>query len=54
MGEPEYLSALQVEQIETTSALRKEALPWTQESGNIDFGVALPPQSVAAITIDFA
>jgi xylan 1,4-beta-xylosidase len=54
MGEPEYLSPLQVEQLETASVLRKEAQPWTQESGNIDLAVDLPPQSVAAITIEFA
>jgi xylan 1,4-beta-xylosidase len=54
MGEPEYLSASQVEQLETASALRKEAQPWTQELADINLTVALPPQSVAAITIDFA
>jgi len=54
MGEPEYLSASQVEQLETASALRKEAQPWTHELGNMDLTVALPPQSAAAITIDFA
>jgi len=54
MGAPEYLSALQVEQLETASALRTEAQPWTREAGNVDLAVALPPQSVAAITIEFA
>jgi xylan 1,4-beta-xylosidase len=54
MGEPDYLTALQVEQLEAASTLRKEAQPWIQESGNIDLAVALPPQSVAAITIEFA
>jgi xylan 1,4-beta-xylosidase len=54
MGEPEYLSPLQVEQLETASTLRKEAQPWTHEQGNIDVAVALPPQSVASITIEFA
>jgi len=54
MGEPEYLSATQVEQLEMASALRKEAQLWTQELGNVDLAVALPPQSVAAITIEFA
>ena len=54
MGEPEYLSATQVEQLKTASVLRKEAQPWTQELGSIDLAVALPPQSVAAITIEFA
>jgi xylan 1,4-beta-xylosidase len=54
MGEPTYLSALQVEHLETASTLRKESQPWTYEQGNIDLDVALPPQSVAAITIEFA
>jgi xylan 1,4-beta-xylosidase len=54
MGEPEYLSASQVEQLDKGSALRKEAQHWTQEPGTIDLAVALPPQSVAAITIEFA
>jgi len=54
MGEPEYLSALQVEQLETASVLRKESQLWTHEGGNVDLLVALPPQSVAAVTIEFA
>lgn len=54
MSEPEYLSALQVEQLETASVLRKESQPWTFAGGNVDLAVALPPQSVAAITIEFA
>ena len=54
MGEPEYLSALQVEQLETASILHKESQAWTHEQGNVDLAVALPPQSVAAITIEFA
>jgi xylan 1,4-beta-xylosidase len=54
MGEPEYLSALQVQQLETASILRKESQPWTHERGNINLTVALPPQSVAAVTIEFA
>jgi xylan 1,4-beta-xylosidase len=54
MGEPEYLSALQVEQLEAASILRKESQPWTYKRGDIDLAVALPPQSVAAVTIEFA
>jgi xylan 1,4-beta-xylosidase len=54
MGEPEYLSALQVEQLETASTLRKEPQRWTYERDNIALTVAVPPQSVAAITIEFA
>ncbi len=54
MGEPEYLSASQVAQLDTASTLRKEPQPWTYEHGQIALPVALPPQSVAAITIEFA
>lgn len=54
MGKPEYLSPLQVEELESASTLRKEAQPWTGEAGNIEFSIAMPPQSVAGITIEFA
>ena len=54
MGEPEYLSAMQVQQLETASILRPESQHWTYEGGNVDLTVVLPPQSVAAITIEFA
>ena len=54
MGEPEYLTALQVEQLQAASTLQKEPQPWTQRRGKVDLAVALPPQSVAAITIEFA
>lgn len=52
MAQPEYLSALQVQQLQAASALQKESHPWTYENGNIGLAVALPPQSVAAITIE--
>jgi xylan 1,4-beta-xylosidase len=54
MGEPEYLSAVEVEQLGRASALRPEPQPWTSEQGSLDFDVSLPAQSVAAITIEFA
>jgi hypothetical protein len=54
MGEPEYLSESHIEQLEAASTLRKESQLWTHRQGNIDLAVALPPQSVAAITIEFA
>lgn len=53
MGEPEYLSPLQVDQLETASALRREAHPWTHKEEKVELSVALPPQSVAAITLEF-
>ena len=53
MGEPEYLSAVQIKQLETASVLQKESQPFAHEQGNVDVAVALPPQSVAAITLEF-
>ena len=54
MGEPEYLSALQVCRLEGASVLTREAQPLLYDRGNIDLKVGLPPQSVASITIEFA
>jgi xylan 1,4-beta-xylosidase len=54
MGEPEYLSARDVEQLAQASALRQEPLPWSREQENLEFHVSLPAQSVTAITIEFA
>ena len=49
MGEPEYLSHLQVEQLEATSRLVKEPLRWKFESQTIQLDVDVPPYAVAAI-----
>ena len=54
MGEPEYLSPLQVSQLEADSVLTWDAQPLICDHGHIDFKVHLPPQSVASITIEFA
>jgi xylan 1,4-beta-xylosidase len=53
-GEPEYLSPLEVKQLETASTLRQEAQPWDEDAGDVNLAIALPPQSVAAITIEFS
>ena len=53
MGAPEYLSAVQLSQLEASSALTRDALPFVCDGGTVDLKVGLPPQSVAAITIEF-
>jgi xylan 1,4-beta-xylosidase len=53
MGEPDCLSPLQLKQLSAASCLRKEAQPWKYENGNTQFAVDLPPQSVAAVTIEY-
>jgi xylan 1,4-beta-xylosidase len=54
MSAPEYLSPLQVEQLEAASRLVKEPLGWKYEAGTLQFDVDLPPHAVAAITLEFA
>ena len=54
MGQPEYLSSLQLSQLEAASVLTRETLPLILSNGTIDLKVDLPPQSVASITIEFA
>jgi len=54
MGEPEYLSAGQVEQLQAASVIVKEPQVWKYEDGTIQFDVALPPHAVAAITFELA
>lgn len=54
MGEPEYLSRSQVEQIEAASRLLKEPLGFSYENRTIRFDVDLPPHAVAAVTLDLA
>ncbi len=51
MGTPSSLSALQVEQLHAASALRQKSQAWTYDDDAISLAVALPPQSVACVTI---
>ncbi len=54
MGEPEYLSRSQVEQLEAASRLVKEPLSFTYENNTVRFDVDLPPHAVAAVTLELA
>jgi xylan 1,4-beta-xylosidase len=53
MGSPEYLSALEIEQLQAASQLRKEAQSWSWSEGNVRLDFDLPPHSVAAIALEF-
>ena len=54
MGEPEYLSRSQVDQLEAASRLIKEPLGFSYENRTVRFEVDLPPHAVAAVTLEFA
>jgi xylan 1,4-beta-xylosidase len=53
MGEPEYLTAPQIEQLQQASQLVREPLEWQQLGQHLEMEISLPPQAVAAITLDF-
>lgn len=49
MGEPEYLSAAMISELNDASTLQAETQPMAYENGAYQLEVTLPPQSVAAI-----
>jgi xylan 1,4-beta-xylosidase len=53
-GEPEYLSAAQIDQLKRASQLVKEPQPWTRTHDVVTLEATLPPNGVAAITIEKA
>ena len=54
IGEPEYPSRSQVEQLEAASRLVKEPLDFSYEDRTVRFDVDLPPHAVAAVTLELA
>jgi len=52
MGEPEYLSRAQVEELEAASRLVKKPFDLTWADGTIRFDVDLPPHAIAAVTLE--
>jgi len=54
MGEPHYLTKLQIEQLKAASSLVQQTQPLTFQDGILNLSASLPPQGVAAITIEFA
>lgn len=51
-GKPAYLSAYEVESLKAASELVKEPMEWKYEQGTVSLKLSLPPQSVAAITLE--
>jgi xylan 1,4-beta-xylosidase len=54
MGEPEYLSASELERLREASRMWKEPLPCERVNENLYLDLSLPPHAVAAITVEFA
>jgi xylan 1,4-beta-xylosidase len=53
LGEPEYLTAAEVERLEEASRLVPEPFGWEHEDQTLCFDVDLPPHGVAALTVAF-
>jgi xylan 1,4-beta-xylosidase len=53
MGEPEYLSAAEVELLQEASRMWKESQPCERVNDNLYLDIILPPHAVAAITVEF-
>lgn len=53
-GGPDYLSVAEVERFQEASRIVREPQDCALANGTLSLDIALPPQAVAAITIDFA
>jgi xylan 1,4-beta-xylosidase len=54
MGQPEYLTEKEVEQLQEASLLVKEPQAWRYKDRSVFLKTDLPPHAVAAITIEFS
>jgi xylan 1,4-beta-xylosidase len=52
LGAPEYLDASAVEQLHEASRLTRQACPWKWREEQIALEIELPPDSVAALTVE--
>ena len=54
MGQTEYLTEKEVEQLQEASLLWKEPQAWSYKDSSVFLKTDLPPHAVAAITIEFS
>ena len=54
MGEPEYLKASEIEQLQAASRLTPEPYRWKYADESVHLEIALPPHGVAAITLEYS
>jgi len=52
MGEPGYLSRLEVEQLQAASQMVREPHAWKYENRSVHLEIELPPHAVAAIGLE--
>jgi len=54
LGAPEYLDGRMVAALHEASEMVREECPWTWRDGRLVLKIELPPQAVAALTVEFA
>ena len=54
MDRSRYLQPHQVQALAAASQMRRESIPVSHEEGTLRLQLSLPPQSVAAVTVEFA
>lgn len=54
MGEPKYLTDVQTQQLRAESRLLKEVIPCHYQDGTVTVDLDIPPQALAALTLEFA
>jgi xylan 1,4-beta-xylosidase len=54
MGEPEYLTAEQIEQLHEASQLKRESCTWSYENDTVTIELMIPPQAVGFVTLELA
>jgi xylan 1,4-beta-xylosidase len=54
MGQPALPSAREIEQLHVASQIVREPLQWKYEAGTLHLELVMPPQAIAAITVELA
>ena len=53
MGQPEYLTGGQVEELHAASRLMQTPLPCDYSERTLSVTLTMPPQSAASVTVEF-
>jgi xylan 1,4-beta-xylosidase len=54
LGAPEYLDAGQIAQLQLASRMQRSEQEFRHVDGHIEIEVVMPPQGIAAVTLQFA
>jgi hypothetical protein len=52
MGQPALPTKRQVEQLKVASQIIRKQLPWTYDAETLHLEIVMPPQAIAAVTVE--